>query len=160
MGRQAVPQRSFRHLICLPGSFKSRLLKHNRRESVGLPMRGTCLAFHRRVLRVEIVGCREVPVMNATELQPGTGRNDKQRWAAIEREIQAALSQTELSLHSRRCLHIEVSPTGIVLSGEVMMGWERDLAKVIAQSHSHGLQVVSQVRMYGQSTAPFNEEQD
>ena len=96
--------------------------------------------------------------MKSIQAQTPTVENRRGGWAAIEREILAALSQTELSTDSRRDLCIEAGPTGIVIKGEVRMGWERDLAKVVAQLHNHGLPVFNDVRLYCQSTAPFAEE--
>ena len=96
--------------------------------------------------------------MNAAETPTTTERNRKKHWAAIEREILDALSQTELNINSRRHLKIEARPTGIVLTGEVLMGWERDLVKVIAQLHNHGLPVFNHLRVYCQSAAPFADE--
>lgn len=96
--------------------------------------------------------------MNATETPIGNERNRRGKWAAIEREILDALSQTELSIGSRRHLKIESGPTGIVLTGEVLMGWERELVKAIAHLHNHGMPVFNELRVYCQSTAPFAEE--
>ena len=96
--------------------------------------------------------------MKLIQTQAPTVQNQGGNWPAIEREILAALSQTELSTDSCRRLRIEAGPTGIVIRGEVRMGWERDLAKVVALLHNHGLPVFSHVRLYCQSTAPLGDE--
>lgn len=83
---------------------------------------------------------------------------DEEYWAAIERQIRAALNDSNISRSSLGRIQVQVGGFGIVLDGEMVMGWERDLAKVIAGLHNRGLPVYSRIRLFSQATAPFFQE--